>query len=413
MAMDRLSGSKPWLEPPLPPLRYVDSPAWKKDDPHPSPLPAPGTWRHRHPFPEAQEVEKEEEDNYELPPCEALPLSLAPAHLPGTKEDALYLDHSGPRGPSKSPRPQPQPGTLKAALSLQEAMKQGQSLGRRELGASARVVTGPPKKPDEDIYLECEPSPVPVLTRTLSSQVLMPLVPLPRTSVVPRPTVAPQDAQNGAENTTYKESAPKQEIPSLYFKISPNFGVPCGLAGGSHQSPTPARRRSSFSSAAPTWSTSAAEDSSLLGQPWYSGNCDRHAVESALLRFQKDGAYTIRPSSGPHGSQPFTLAVLLHGRVFNIPIRKLDALLLCGCHGPALQSARPTPCGPAERQPAAHLPALSHQTLRWKQMQTYLPTLPHRLLLAPPMLGCPWLLSPRSPPLQAFPIPGPGPCRPG
>ncbi|XP_036868023.2 SH2 domain-containing protein 6 isoform X8 [Manis javanica] len=373
MAMDRLSGSKPWLEPPLPPLRYVDSPAWKKDDPHPSPLPAPGTWRHRHPFPEAQEVEKEEEDNYELPPCEALPLSLAPAHLPGTKEDALYL----------------------------------------ELGASARVVTGPPKKPDEDIYLECEPSPVPVLTRTLSSQVLMPLVPLPRTSVVPRPTVAPQDAQNGAENTTYKESAPKQEIPSLYFKISPNFGVPCGLAGGSHQSPTPARRRSSFSSAAPTWSTSAAEDSSLLGQPWYSGNCDRHAVESALLRFQKDGAYTIRPSSGPHGSQPFTLAVLLHGRVFNIPIRKLDALLLCGCHGPALQSARPTPCGPAERQPAAHLPALSHQTLRWKQMQTYLPTLPHRLLLAPPMLGCPWLLSPRSPPLQAFPIPGPGPCRPG
>lgn len=89
------------------------------------------------------------------------------------------------------------------------------------------------------------------------------------------------------------------------------------------------------------------------------------------------------------------------------------ALLLCGCHGPALQSARPTPCGPAERQPAAHLPALSHQTLRWKQMQTYLPTLPHRLLLAPPMLGCPWLLSPRSPPLQAFPIPGPGPCRPG
>nr|XP_036868025.1 SH2 domain-containing protein 6 isoform X9 [Manis javanica] len=239
MAMDRLSGSKPWLEPPLPPLRYVDSPAWKKDDPHPSPLPAPGTWRHRHPFPEAQEVEKEEEDNYELPPCEALPLSLAPAHLPGTKEDSLYLDHSGPRGPSKSPRPQPQPGTLKAALSLQEAMKQGQSLGRRELDASARVVTGPPKKPDEDIYLECEPSPVPVLTRTLSSQVLMPLVPLPRTSVVPRPTVAPQDAQNGAENTTYKESAPKQEIPSLYFKISPNFGVPCGLAGGSHQSPTP------------------------------------------------------------------------------------------------------------------------------------------------------------------------------
>ncbi|XP_032448671.1 SH2 domain-containing protein 6 [Lynx canadensis] len=86
----------------------------------------------------------------------------------------------------------------------------------------------------------------------------------------------------------------------------------------------PAGRRSSLSCIAPTRSTSAAEDSSLLGQPWYSGNCDRHAVESALLQFQKDGAYTVRPSSEPHGSQPLTLAVLLHGRVFNIPIRRLD-----------------------------------------------------------------------------------------
>lgn len=38
----------------------------------------------------------------------------------------------------------------------------------------------------------------------------------------------------------------------------------------------------------------------------------------------QDGAYTVRLSSGPHSSQPFTLAVLLKGRVFNIPIRQLD-----------------------------------------------------------------------------------------
>nr|AAP97677.1 unknown [Homo sapiens] len=83
-------------------------------------------------------------------------------------------------------------------------------------------------------------------------------------------------------------------------------------------------RKSSLPSVAPTGSASAAEDSDLLTQPWYSGNCDRYAVESALLHLQKDGAYTVRPSSGPHGSQPFTLAVLLRGRVFNIPIRRLD-----------------------------------------------------------------------------------------
>ncbi|XP_039708697.1 SH2 domain-containing protein 6 [Pteropus medius] len=149
-------------------------------------------------------------------------------------------------------------------------------------------VPSSPKKPDEDIYLECEPSPVPALPQTLNSQVLMPPVPLPRTSAVPRPTTAPQEPRNGAANVTSK--------------------------GG----------RASLSSVAPIGSNSAAEDSSLLGQPWYSENCDRHAVESALLGCQKDGAYTVRPSSGPRGSQPFTLAVLLHGRVFNIPIRQLD-----------------------------------------------------------------------------------------
>uniref|UniRef100_A0A9L0IS84 SH2 domain containing 6 n=1 Tax=Equus asinus TaxID=9793 RepID=A0A9L0IS84_EQUAS len=305
--MDKLSGSKPRLGPPLPPPKGVDSPAWRKDAPHSCPLPGPGTWRCNHPFWKAQEEEEEEEDKYELPPCEALPLSLAPAHLPGVEEDSLYLDH--PLSPSKSPLPQPEPemvnslpisppsptrmpgshSPLKAALSLQEAVKQGWPVGRRELGAPARVVPGPPKKPDEDVYLECEPDAVSALTQTLSSQVLTPPVPLPRTSVVPRPTPAPQEARNGAANAASK-----------------------------------AGRRASLSSVAPTWSTSAAEDGSLLGQPWYSGNCDRHAVESALLRFQKDGAYTVRPSSGPHGSQPFTLAVLLHGRVFNIPIRQLD-----------------------------------------------------------------------------------------
>ncbi|XP_004742378.1 SH2 domain-containing protein 6 isoform X1 [Mustela putorius furo] len=315
--MDKLRGSKLQLEPPVPPPRYVvpcpDSPAWNKGAPSPSPWPTPGTSRFEVsagaepgvegggpqclplvlplfcPFWKAQGEEEEDEDEYELPPCEALPFSLAPAHLPDTEEDSVYLDHAGPVGASKSPPPQPQATTLKAVLSLKEAKKQGQPfpLRKQELekaATPAREVPGLPKKPDNNVYVE-----FPALTRTLSSQVLMPPISLPRISMVPRPTVAPQEARNGAANATSK-----------------------------------AGRRSSFSSRAPTWSTSTAEDGSLLGQPWYSGNCDRHAVESALLQVQKDGAYTVRPSSEPHSSQPLTLAVLLHGRVFNIPIRQLD-----------------------------------------------------------------------------------------
>ncbi|XP_064124870.1 SH2 domain-containing protein 6 isoform X5 [Loxodonta africana] len=219
-----------------------------------------------HPFSKAQE-EDEEEDKYELPPCEALPLSIAPARLPGSAEDSLYLDHSGLPSPSKTPPslllpppplPQPQPVVLQAGLSLQETVKRGLPFGKRELSTHARVVPGPPKKPDEDIYLECEPDPVPALTR--SSQSPVPPVPLPRTSVVSRPTITPQETRSGTADATSKG------------------------------------RRPSFSSLTPRRKTSATED----------------------------GAYTVRHSSGPQGSQPLTLAVLLRGHVFNVPIRRLD-----------------------------------------------------------------------------------------
>ncbi|XP_059747755.1 SH2 domain-containing protein 6 isoform X5 [Bos taurus] len=407
--MEKLSWRKARSGPPLPPPRCANSQAWRKDEPCPSPLSVPGTWRHRvspaaepelvggrrqwlpplllypfcpscaqHSFLEAPEEEEEEEDKYELPPCEALLRHLTPAHLSGTEEDSLYLDHSAPLGPPTSPLPPPQPQPEmvhslparptpahhfppKAAPSPLEALKQSWPFGRQELGEPARAVPGPLKEPDEDIYVECEPSPVPAFTQTLSSPVLTAPVPLPRISMGPRPTITPQEAQNGASKATSEE------------------------------------RRTSLSSVAATQNTSGAQEGNLLGQPWYSGNCDRHAAESALLRCQKDGAYTVRPSSGPRGTQPFTLAVLLHGRVFNIPIRRLAdgrhyalgregrnheegsraspmpsrpcaALLLRGRHGPALHAAPPTAPGQAERQPAAHLPALPHQALTPQHM---------------------------------------------
>ncbi|XP_032980212.1 LOW QUALITY PROTEIN: SH2 domain-containing protein 6 [Rhinolophus ferrumequinum] len=299
-----------------------------------------------------------------------------------------------------------------------------------ELSASAQGVPDSAKKPDEDIYLECEPSPVPALPQSLDSQVLMPPVPLPRTSIVPRPTTVPQEAWNGTANVTLLKVSigifsmnPEPRTPAVlpgpttttalkatdflpdpvpHFADAPAAlppaesrpeGTPLGTFQGLRQSgklparpldypsfgghawpswwvlpepktwrrglkhwvlffrfqpmhvspptqgqpllpnalPAPhynllllAGRRPSLSSVTPTRSTSVSEDGSLLAQPWYSRNCDRYAVENALLRCQKDGAYTVRPSSGPHGSQPLTLAVLLRGRVFNIPIRRLD-----------------------------------------------------------------------------------------
>ncbi|XP_022411807.1 SH2 domain-containing protein 6 isoform X3 [Delphinapterus leucas] len=172
-------------------------------------------------------------------------------------------------GPPVSPPPlQPQPEMMnslptcptpgyhfppKAAWSPPEATKQSWPFGRRELGAPDRAVPGPAKKPEEDIYLDCEPSPVPALPQTLSCQVLRPPVPLPRTSVGPRPTTAPQEAQNhpvcqGASNATSKGPAPNQEAPNLYLKIT-HLEVTRGLAG----------RIASLCSVAATQNASAAE----------------------------------------------------------------------------------------------------------------------------------------------------------
>ncbi|XP_031238051.1 SH2 domain-containing protein 6 isoform X3 [Mastomys coucha] len=307
--MDRFSGSKARLGPPFLSARCADTQVWRENGASPSFLTGPNTWRNRHSFLKAQE-EVEEEDKYELPPSKVPPVSLAPAQSHGSKADSLYLDRSGLLDPSKPPPLPPQSTTarglpinpsfptrptsgyhfpLKTAMNLQPATpKQGPVFGRRGRGTPARVVTERTEKPDEDIYLECEPDPLPALTRSLSSKARIPPVPLPRTSGLPKPVIGHQETRNGAVD---------------------------GMLKG---------RKLSASSIAPALSTSAAEDGSLLGQPWYSGNCDRQSVERALLHFQKDGAYTVRLSSGPHSSQPFTLAVLLRGRVFNIPIRQLD-----------------------------------------------------------------------------------------
>ena len=55
-------------------------------------------------------------------------------------------------------------------------------------------------------------------------------------------------------------------------------------------------------------------------------------------------------------------------RASPMPSRPCAALLLRGRHGPALHAAPPTAPGQAERQPAAHLPALPHQALMPQHM---------------------------------------------
>uniref|UniRef100_H0VKZ3 SH2 domain-containing protein n=1 Tax=Cavia porcellus TaxID=10141 RepID=H0VKZ3_CAVPO len=244
----------------------------------PSILPA------QHPFLKALQDKaeaSEEEDEYELPPCGALPRSLAPAQIAAMEKDALYLDHPGPLGPpSWGPQPTKGRGLLTSPCfpthptpgqhflqPLQSRLPSWPAPQQEVEAPSSKGTPGPAKNPEENIYLQCEPD---------------------AGERLPASGILPSLRASGV--CVHEHTHTQAHALFFFFFLSFSF----------------------------------LSDSGLLGQPWYSGNCDRHTAETALLRFQKDGAYTVRPSSGPHSSQPFTLAVLLGGRVFNIPIRQLN-----------------------------------------------------------------------------------------
>lgn len=67
------------------------------------------------------------------------------------------------------------------------------------------------------------------------------------------------------------------------------------------------------------------EAADILKKPWYASTCDRRKAEDALIRADKDGSFMVRQSSGQDPQQPFTLVVFYNGRVYNIPIRYIQA----------------------------------------------------------------------------------------
>ncbi|XP_020350611.1 B-cell linker protein isoform X2 [Oncorhynchus kisutch] len=71
--------------------------------------------------------------------------------------------------------------------------------------------------------------------------------------------------------------------------------------------------------------TDAEEGTDVLKKPWYASTCDRKTAEDALVRSNKDGSFLIRKSSGQDTQQPYTLVVFYNSRVYNIPVRYIQA----------------------------------------------------------------------------------------
>nr|XP_054099151.1 B-cell linker protein isoform X2 [Callithrix jacchus] len=72
-------------------------------------------------------------------------------------------------------------------------------------------------------------------------------------------------------------------------------------------------------------STISEQEADVLCKPWYAGACDRKSAEEALHRSNKDGSFLIRKSSGHDSKQPYTLVVFFNKRVYNIPVRFIEA----------------------------------------------------------------------------------------
>ncbi|XP_068183341.1 B-cell linker protein isoform X2 [Antennarius striatus] len=67
------------------------------------------------------------------------------------------------------------------------------------------------------------------------------------------------------------------------------------------------------------------KDAELYNKSWYAGTCDRKTADDVLIRFNKDGAFLVRKSSGQDAQQPYTLAVFYNGRVYNVPVRYIPS----------------------------------------------------------------------------------------
>lgn len=75
----------------------------------------------------------------------------------------------------------------------------------------------------------------------------------------------------------------------------------------------------------PSNSNLSEQEADVHCKPWYAGACDRKSAEEALYKSNKDGSFLIRKSSGHDSKQPYTLVVFFNKRVYNIPVRFIEA----------------------------------------------------------------------------------------
>ncbi|XP_045053420.1 B-cell linker protein isoform X2 [Desmodus rotundus] len=152
----------------------------------------------------------------------------------------------------------------------------------------------------------------------------------PATPLKTMPLASQQNASSVCEEKPipaerHRGSSHRQEaVPSPAFPLAQKqvhqkpVPLPRFPEGGSPTVDVPLPSFSSNSSA-------SEQEADVHCKPWYAGACDRKSAEEALYRSNKDGSFLIRKSSGHDSKQPYTLVVFFNKRVYNVPVRFIEA----------------------------------------------------------------------------------------
>ncbi|XP_012873027.1 PREDICTED: B-cell linker protein [Dipodomys ordii] len=162
------------------------------------------------------------------------------------------------------------------------------------------------------------PSPLPRVGRKTATPLkITPVASQQATSSVCEEKPIPAERHRGS---SHRQEAVQSPVFPPALKPLPQKPIPLPRfpEGGSPSVDGPSPNFSSN----PTFSVQEAD---VHSKPWYAGSCDRKSAEEALHRSNKDGSFLIRKSSGHDSKQPYTLVVFFNKRVYNIPVRFIEA----------------------------------------------------------------------------------------
>ncbi|XP_051950963.1 B-cell linker protein-like [Xyrauchen texanus] len=299
------------------------------------------------------EEEFDDEDTYEAPPCERPTIKVQPHQV----EENVYLGYPdrnpNPVIPKRQAAPPPRPAKIppvgkSTKPDLSNDGKPPEIIRKDKPGKNA-----PPKKPamrpppvpqhDEDVYLDpnegqeddtylepvadCPPAPrsparMPVLEkrgRDPPPPIMKPPVPRAKSS-----SFLNADSLNKVLPAEVKRSTLSGQLPPLVPANKPVLPI----IMPKEPKPSPPLPPS-VDSSAPSFGVKSVtqafvQEAGLQDRDWFAGICDRRTAEETVLRCNKDGTFLVRCSNSQSGRQPYTLVVLFHQSVYNIPVRFLD-----------------------------------------------------------------------------------------